>query len=286
MVRSAPQIGPDTRTRMKREELPMSQRLTRRVCYAFNSTADPGGVHPWHLWRTFGPTEVAGIYNPCVLFTNTDDAAVPAGFIEVQRGEAVAIMGQSGSGKSTLMNILGCLDLPTGGEYWFDGQNMATLSDDELASVRNQKVGFVFQQFNLLARATVLRNVEMPLDYARNGDRLSHKVSRQRAEAMLEAVGLGDRLYHHPAELSGGQQQRVAIARALINEPDLILADEPTGNLDSHTGSEIISLLLKLNQEHGQTLVIVTHDPSIAARTQRIIHIRDGLIDKPETRTI
>ncbi len=198
---------------------------------------------------------------------------------EIRRGEAVAIMGQSGSGKSTLMNVMGCLDLPTSGEYWFDGRNMAKLSDDELAAVRNKKIGFVFQQFNLLSRTTILRNVEMPLTYARNGDGSLRKDARQRAEAILEAVGLGDRMKHHPTELSGGQQQRVAIARALVNEPDLILADEPTGNLDSHTGAEIMSLLLKLNQERGQTLVIVTHDPTIAAQTQRMIHLRDGEID-------
>ncbi len=198
---------------------------------------------------------------------------------QIQRGEAVAIMGQSGSGKSTLMNVLGCLDLPTSGEYWFTGRNISELSDDELASVRNKKIGFVFQQFNLLSRATVLRNVEMPLTYARNGNASLQKDSRQRAEAMLAAVGLKDRIKHRPTELSGGQQQRVAIARALVNEPDLILADEPTGNLDSHTGAEIMSLLLRLNQERNLTLVIVTHDPAIAAHTQRMIHLRDGVID-------
>ncbi len=197
----------------------------------------------------------------------------------IRRGEAVAIMGQSGSGKSTLMNVMGCLDLPTSGEYWFDGRNMAKLSDDELAAVRNKKIGFVFQQFNLLSRVTILRNVEMPLRYARNGDGSLRKDSRQRAEAILEAVGLGDRMKHHPTELSGGQQQRVAIARALVNEPDLILADEPTGNLDSHTGAEIMNLLLGLNRERNLTLVIVTHDPTIAAQTQRMIHLRDGEID-------
>ncbi len=198
---------------------------------------------------------------------------------QIRRGEAVAIMGQSGSGKSTLMNVLGCLDLPTSGEYWFTGRNIAQLSDDELAAVRNKKIGFVFQQFNLLSRATVLRNVEMPLSYARNGNGSLQKDSRQRAEAMLAAVGLKDRIKHRPTELSGGQQQRVAIARALVNEPDLILADEPTGNLDSHTGADIMSLLLRLNQERNLTLVIVTHDPAIAAHTQRMIHLRDGVID-------
>jgi putative ABC transport system ATP-binding protein len=195
----------------------------------------------------------------------------------IERGEVVAVMGQSGSGKSTLMNILGCLDLPTSGEYFLDDKNIAGRDEDELASIRNQKIGFVFQMFNLLPRMTVRRNVEMPLMY--NGGNPGKEV-RQRAEAILNAVGLGERLNHRPTELSGGEQQRVAIARAMINEPDLILADEPTGNLDSHTGAEIIQLLLGLNQERGLTLVIVTHDPAIAAHTQRVIRLRDGQIEK------
>jgi putative ABC transport system ATP-binding protein len=185
---------------------------------------------------------------------------------QVERGEAISIMGQSGSGKSTLMSIIGCLDLPTSGEYLLDGQNIAELSDDNLAAIRNKKIGFVFQQFNLLHRATVLRNVELPLLYAGMTDGNGHSSSHQRAEEILNMVGLGERMNHRPSELSGGQQQRVAIARALINEPDLILADEPTGNLDSHTGAEM-------------TLVIVTHDPTIASQTQRVIHLRDGLIE-------
>ncbi len=197
----------------------------------------------------------------------------------IERGEAVAIMGQSGSGKSTLMNVIGCLDLPTSGQYFLNGRNIAEVSDDELAGIRNQNIGFVFQQFNLLPRMTIRRNVEMPLLYAGKKDGNNGSAAGQRAEAMLNAVGLGDRLNHRPSELSGGQQQRVAIARALVNEPDLILADEPTGNLDSHTGAEIMSLLLKLNKEQNLTLVIVTHDPSIAATTQRIIRLRDGLIE-------
>jgi putative ABC transport system ATP-binding protein len=191
-------------------------------------------------------------------------------------GEVVAIMGQSGSGKSTLMNILGCLDLATSGEYLLDGMNIAGFSEDELAEIRNHKIGFVFQQFNLLPRMSVLRNTELPLMY---NSAKSQKEITQRATAILEAVGLADRIYHKPTELSGGQQQRVAIARALINEPALMLADEPTGNLDSHTGGEIVNLLLKLNQERGLTLVIVTHDPAIASNAQRVIRLRDGLIE-------
>jgi len=204
---------------------------------------------------------------------------------KIEHGEAVAIMGQSGSGKSTLMNVIGCLDLPTSGQYFLDGRNVAEVSDDELAAIRNQKIGFVFQQFNLLPRMTIRRNVEMPLLYAskkdgHNGNNGSNgSTAGQKAESILTAVGLGERMDHRPSELSGGQQQRVAIARALINEPDLILADEPTGNLDSHTGAEIMSLLLKLNKEQNLTLVIVTHDPSIAAQTQRVIRLRDGLIE-------
>jgi len=194
----------------------------------------------------------------------------------IERGEVVAIMGQSGSGKSTLMNILGCLDLPTSGEYFLEGENIAGMNEDQLAEIRNQKIGFVFQQFNLLPRITVRRNAELPLMY--NGSKPQKEI-QQRSETILNAVGLGDRMNHRPTELSGGQQQRVAIARALINEPALLLADEPTGNLDSHTGKEIMDLLLGLNKERGLTLVIVTHDPAIATQSQRIIHLRDGMIE-------
>ena len=197
----------------------------------------------------------------------------------IQRGDVVAIMGQSGSGKSTLMNVLGCLDLPTSGQYFLDDRDISGLNEDELAAIRNQKIGFVFQQFNLLPRITVRRNTELPLYYANGNGVKSEKEVHQRAEAILEAVGLADRMNHRPTELSGGQQQRVAIARALVNEPDLILADEPTGNLDSRTGAEIMNLLLGLNKERDLTLVIVTHDAMIAAHAQHVIHLKDGLIE-------
>jgi putative ABC transport system ATP-binding protein len=192
----------------------------------------------------------------------------------VQRGEVVSIMGPSGSGKSTLMNTLGCLDRPTSGEYILDGESVASLSDDQLANVRNRKVGFVFQSFNLLSRQTAITNVELPLRYSGNQDG-----RRQRAIDALKAVGLEDRMTHRPYELSGGQQQRVAIARAIVNNPAIIMADEPTGNLDSKVGREIMSLLLNLNRDKGTTLIIVTHDPTIAEQTQRVIRLRDGLLE-------
>jgi len=195
--------------------------------------------------------------------------------LKIQRGEVVAIMGPSGSGKSTLMNILGCLDLPSSGQYILDGEAVETLNDDQLADIRNRKVGFIFQSFNLLSRTTALGNVELPLRYA---GKVPNR--KERARLALESVGLSDRITHRPTELSGGQQQRVAIARALVNNPAIIMADEPTGNLDSKVGKEILDLLLALNRDNGTTLIIITHDPVIAAQTQRIIHLRDGLVEE------
>lgn len=195
----------------------------------------------------------------------------------IKRGEVVSIMGPSGSGKSTLMNTLGCLDRPTSGEYFLDGEAVATLNDDQLADIRNRKVGFVFQSFNLLTRQTAVTNVELPLRYSGNLEG-----RRERAKEALKAVGLGDRMTHRPFELSGGQQQRVAVARAIVNNPAIIMADEPTGNLDSKVGQEIMNLLLGLNKDLGTTLIIITHDPRIAEQTQRVIRLKDGLLESVE----
>jgi len=192
--------------------------------------------------------------------------------LEVQEGEWISIMGPSGSGKSTLMNIIGCLDQPSSGTYHLDGIDVKDLDDDELAEIRNQKIGFVFQTYNLLARTSALRNVELPLLYGKGGD------DQQRAMAALEAVGLGDRANHNPNELSGGEQQRVAIARALVNNPSILLADEPTGNLDSKSGAEIVDIFKRLHQEQGITVIFVTHEIDIAAQTQRILRLHDGRV--------
>ncbi|WP_277880309.1 MULTISPECIES: ABC transporter ATP-binding protein [Leptolyngbya] len=193
--------------------------------------------------------------------------------LSIDDGEYVAIMGASGSGKSTLMNIIGCLDRPTTGRYLFDGQDLATLDDDGLADIRNQDIGFVFQQFNLLSRLTALENVMLPMIYAD----VSRSQRLKSATAALQQIGLGDRLTNRPSQLSGGQQQRVAIARALVNHPALVLADEPTGALDSKTSHDIMNLLTELNQQ-GTTIVVVTHDATVAEQTRRVIHMEDGVI--------
>jgi putative ABC transport system ATP-binding protein len=193
----------------------------------------------------------------------------------IHRNEFVAVMGPSGSGKSTLMNVIGCLDTPTAGEYWLNGQRVSDLDDSELAHIRNKEIGFVFQTFNLLPRASALHNVELPLIYAG----VPSRERRERAAAGLESVGLGDRKDHRPSELSGGQRQRVAVARALINRPSILLADEPTGNLDSKTGEEIMQLMEQLHGR-GQTIILVTHESDIAAHARRQIHILDGVIDR------
>ena len=195
--------------------------------------------------------------------------------LSIEQGELVALMGVSGSGKTTLMNILGCLDRPSSGRYWLDGARIDQMSADQRALVRNRKIGFVFQNFNLLARTSALDNVTMPLAYTATG--LGE--ARQRARKLLERVGLGDRLEHQPAQLSGGQQQRVAIARALINNPALLFADEPTGNLDSRTSVEILNMFQQLNREEGLTIILVTHETEVARYARRVVHLRDGVID-------
>jgi putative ABC transport system ATP-binding protein len=205
--------------------------------------------------------------------------ALRAVSLDIYEGDFLAIMGPSGSGKSTMMNMLGALDTPSGGSYYLAGTDVSQLNDNQLADIRNRKIGFVFQNFNLLPRTPALQQVELPLIYSGAGDR------RRQAQAALELVGLGDRLDHKPSELSGGQQQRVAIARALVNEPAIILADEPTGNLDSKSGTEIMQIFQRLNRERGITVIFVTHDPWIARHTRRVIRLADGLLagDEPIT---
>ena len=199
--------------------------------------------------------------------------------IEIERGEYVAIMGPSGSGKSTLMNLIGCLDTPSKGSYLLNNKQVSQMNDDELARIRNEEIGFVFQTFNLLPRATALHNVELPLIYAG----ITSKTRKERATQALEKVELGNRMHHKPNELSGGQRQRVAIARALVNNPSILLADEPTGNLDSKTGVEIMGVFQRLH-DAGNTIILVTHEPDVAAYAQRAIHIRDGQVEKDVSR--
>lgn len=202
--------------------------------------------------------------------------------LEIERGAYVALTGSSGSGKTTLMNLLGCLDRPTSGEYWLDGVEVSRMSSDARAMIRNKKIGFVFQNFNLLPRTTAIEQVMMPLAYTASG--LSDREARLRATELLKMVGLGERMDHRPSQLSGGQQQRVAIARALINRPPVLFADEPTGNLDSRTTTEILEMFDRLNRIEGITIILVTHDPNVAAHAKRNIRLRDGMVESDITR--
>jgi putative ABC transport system ATP-binding protein len=239
------------------------------------TSSAPAVPAPHRQCRPPGPI-VIEIENVTKLYHMGDETvhALRGVALRVHRNEYLAIMGPSGSGKSTLMNMLGCLDTPTSGKYHFSGKNVSTMTDDELADIRNREIGFVFQTFNLLPRSTSLANVELPLIYAG----ISHGRRRAMAELALQNVGLGDRMGHKPNELSGGQRQRVAIARALVNNPSIILADEPTGNLDSRTGEEIMHLMEDLYNQ-GNTIIVVTHEEDIARHARRIVRLRDGLIE-------
>jgi putative ABC transport system ATP-binding protein len=221
-------------------------------------------IRTFDLWKTY-------------IMGDQEIHAVSGVDIEIKRGEYVAIMGPSGSGKSTLMNLIGCLDTPTKGQYYINGRLVSEMTDDELARIRNKEIGFVFQTFNLLPRATSLHNVELPLIYSG----ASAQIRQERAKQSLRQVDLEQRMYHKPSELSGGQRQRVAIARALVNNPSILLADEPTGNLDSATGNEIMALFERLYQQ-GNTIVLVTHEHDIALHAHRVIHVRDGKVEKDE----
>ncbi|MBK9170270.1 MAG: ABC transporter ATP-binding protein [Bryobacterales bacterium] len=221
-------------------------------------------IRTYDLWKTY-------------IMGDQEIHAVSGVDIEIRKGEYVAIMGPSGSGKSTLMNLIGCLDTPSRGDYYINGRLVSQMTDDELAAIRNKEIGFVFQTFNLLARATSLHNVELPLIYAG----IPAEARQERAKTALRQVDLEPRMYHKPSELSGGQRQRVAIARALVNDPSILLADEPTGNLDSATGVEIMGLFERLH-EQGNTIVLVTHEHDIALHAHRVIHIRDGKVERDE----
>ena len=220
--------------------------------------------------------EIKNLHKTYQLGAEVDVPVLKGISLKVAKGELVSLMGASGSGKSTLMNILGCLDRPTKGEYWLDGEEVSNLSIDERAIVRNRKIGFVFQSFNLLARTSALENVMMPLSYTSD---LSDREARTKSIEMLKRVGLADRMDHVPSQLSGGQQQRVAIARALVNRPKILFADEPTGNLDSKTSEEVLRMFQNLNRDEGITVMLVTHDQNIASHTRRVIRIRDGVIE-------
>ena len=242
----------------------MAQVLTETINRGEQLKRDGIVIRTFDLWKTY-------------IMGDQEINAVSGCDIEIKRGEYVAIMGPSGSGKSTLMNLIGCLDTPSKGQYYINGRLVSDMTDDELARIRNKEIGFVFQTFNLLARATSLHNVELPLIYSG----ASSESRLERAKQALRHVDLEQRMYHKPSELSGGQRQRVAIARALVNNPSILLADEPTGNLDSATGIEIMGLFERLHQQ-GNTIVLVTHEHDIAMHAHRIIHVRDGKVEKDE----